>query len=90
MGLYEIYSKVRHPHRAPDQPFDRIQVFFQIRSLLRHAGWKIVRSDGTVHQFPFIPGRNPVRIHALERNPHVRKFLSPFAFTYCLVAERLP
>ena len=90
MGLYEIYSKVRHPKRAPDQPFDRIQVFFQIRSLLRQAGWKILRSDGTVHQFPFLPGRNPVRIYGLEQNPRIRKLLSPFAFTYCLVAERQP
>jgi len=88
MGLYELYAKVRHPNRGLDQPYDRIQVFSQTRLLLRQAGWKILRSDGTVHQFPFIPRRNPVRFHGLERNPRVRKLLSIFAFTYCLIAQK--
>jgi len=89
MGLYEIYAKVRHPNRVPDQPFDRIQLFFQTRHLLKKTGWKILRSDGTVHQFPFFPGRNPLRIEALEANPKVRKLLSIFAYTYCLVAQNV-
>jgi ubiquinone/menaquinone biosynthesis C-methylase UbiE len=88
MGLYELYAKVRHPQRLPDQPFDRLQMFFQTRLLLRKAGWKILRSDGTVHQFPFIPGRNPVRIEALESTPALRKLLRIFALTYCLVAQK--
>ncbi len=88
MGLYEIYAKVRHPDRAPDQPYDRIQLFFQIRSLLRKTGWRILRSDGTVHQFPFFPGRNPVRWEGLEASPSLRKMLSVFALTYCLVAQK--
>ena len=87
MGLYEIYAKFRHPDRVQDQPFDRIQVFFQTRRLLRKAGWKILRTAGVVHQFPFIPGRNPVRIHWLEA-PALRKPLSVFAFTYCLIAQK--
>lgn len=90
MGLYEIYAKVRHPHRVSDQPLDRIQLFFQTRSLVRRTGWKITRSDGTVHQFPFFPGRNPVRVHGLERNAGVRQLLSPFAYTYCLIAKKGP
>ncbi len=27
--------------------------------MLRGAGWNIVRSDGTVHQFPIRPGTIP-------------------------------
>lgn len=88
MGLYEIYSKFRHPHRAPDQPFDRIQVFFQTRGLLRQAGWKILHSDGVVHQFPILPGRNPIRVQSLDSIPILRKALRVFAFTYCLVAQK--
>jgi ubiquinone/menaquinone biosynthesis C-methylase UbiE len=90
MGLYEMYAKVRHPDRVPDQPFDRFQLFFQTRSLLKRAGWKILRSNGTVHQFPFLPGRNPVRVHSLEAIPAVRKLLSVFAFTYCIEAQKEP
>lgn len=89
MGLYELYAKFRHPHRVPDQPYDRIQFFPQTRRLLKKAGWKILFSDGTVHQFPFIPGRNPVRIQNVESVPVVRKLLSIFAYTYCLVAEKV-
>jgi hypothetical protein len=33
-----------------------------------------------VHQFPFIPGRNPVRWEALESHRAVRKVLSAFAY----------
>lgn len=88
MGLYEVYAKFRHPGRAPDQPFDRHQIFWQVRALLGAAGWKILKSDGTVHQIPILPGRNPVRFEALESNPRVRKLLSIFALHYCLIAEK--
>jgi len=88
MGLYELYAKIRHPRKQDDQPFDRRQWFPQIRSFLRNAGWKILRSDGTVHQFPIFPGRNPVRWVSLEANRTIRKILSPFAFTYFLVAQK--
>jgi ubiquinone/menaquinone biosynthesis C-methylase UbiE len=90
MGLYELYAKFRHPNRAPDQPYDRIQLFFQTRRLLRSAGWKILSCDGTVHQFPFFPGRNPVRIKQLESVRSLRKLLSVFAFTYCVIAQKEP
>ena len=50
--------------------------------------WKIVRTDGTVHQFPFFPGRNPVRWEGLESNRTVRRLLSPFAYTYLVSAEK--
>src|SRR5215469_4115272 len=88
MGLYEIYAKVRHPGRAADQPFDRMQFFFQTRQLLRQAGWQIVQSDGVVHQFPFIPGRKPVRIKQIDDIERLRKLLSIFAYTYCLIARK--
>jgi SAM-dependent methyltransferase len=88
MGLYEVYAKFRHPARKPDQPFDRIQIFLQTRKLLKDAGWSIHGSDGTVHQLPIFPGRNPIRILGLEANRHLRKLLSIVAFHYCLSAKK--
>lgn len=88
MGLYELYSILRHPDRRSDQPFDRRQWFLQIRNWVRRAGWTIQSSDGTVHQFPIVPGRNPVRIQSLERNRTVRRLLSPFALHYFVVGQK--
>jgi ubiquinone/menaquinone biosynthesis C-methylase UbiE len=88
MGLYEVYSRVRHPSRQDDQPFDRRQWFPQILRWVRRAGWTVLRTDGTVHQFPFFPGRNPIRWQALESNRAVRKLLSPLAYTYFVMAEK--
>src|SRR6266436_2026831 len=55
MGLYEIYARFRHPGRQDDQPFDRRQWFVQVHKWVRRAGWTILHTDGTVHQFPFFP-----------------------------------
>lgn len=88
MGLYDLYSRVRHPHQRDDQPFDRRQWIPQIRGFVRDAGWKIMRSDGTVHQLPIFPGRNPVALPKLESNRLLRRLLSPFAYHYFLVAEK--
>jgi ubiquinone/menaquinone biosynthesis C-methylase UbiE len=88
MGLYEIYSKCRHPKRRPDQPYDRIQFFFQTRRLLKEAGWQIEKSDGIVHQLPIFPGRNPVRLKAIDESEILRSLLRVFAFTYCLIAKK--
>jgi len=88
MGLYEIYARFRHPGRKDDQPFDRRQWFPQVRRWIRLAGWTILRSDGTVHQFPFFPGHNPVRWKALESGRALRKLLSPLAYTYFIAAEK--
>jgi len=89
MGLYEIYAHFRHPLRKDDQPFDRRQWFPQVHKWIRRAGWTIHRTDGTVHQFPFFPGRNPIRWEAIEASRAVRKLLSPFAYTYFVVASKL-
>ena len=88
MGLYELYARVRHPNRKDGQPFDRRQWFPQVRRYLRRAGWEIMDTDGTVHQFPFVPGHNPVEFPALERNKTIRKLLSIFAFHYCVMARK--
>jgi SAM-dependent methyltransferase len=88
MGLYEIYAHYRHPAREDDQPFDRRQWFPQVHKWIRHAGWTILRTDGTVHQFPFIPGHNPARWKTLEASRAVRKLLSPFAYTYFVSAAK--
>ena len=88
MGLYDLYARVRHPQKKDDQPFDRRQWFPQIRTWIRGAGWRILATDGSVHQFPFFPGQNPKRWNALEANRRIRKVLSPFAYTYFVMAER--
>jgi ubiquinone/menaquinone biosynthesis C-methylase UbiE len=88
MGLYELYARFRHPNRKDDQPFDRRQWFPQIRNYVRRGGWTIVHTDGTVHQFPFLPGRNPVEFAGLEKNRSVRKLLSPLAYHYFVIAEK--
>jgi ubiquinone/menaquinone biosynthesis C-methylase UbiE len=87
-GLYFMYSLVRHPSRKDDQPFDRRQWFPQIHGYVRGAGWRILRTDGTVHQFPVLPGRSPVRLEALESSRIVRKLLSPLALHYFVMAEK--
>ncbi len=88
MGLYEIYAILRHPRRKDDQPFDRRQWFPQIRRCIRRAGWVILYSDGTVHQFPIIPGRNPLAFPKLEANRTLRRLLSPFAYHYFVIARK--
>jgi ubiquinone/menaquinone biosynthesis C-methylase UbiE len=88
MGLYLIYAAVRHPGLKSSQPLDERFLFPQIRGFVTRAGWKIVRTDGTVHQFPFIPGRDPVQFPGLETNRSIRKLLSPFAYHYFVAARK--
>jgi len=88
MGLYELYAKLRHPSRVDDQPFDRRQWVLQIHKWVRQAGWTILRTDGTVHQFPILPGRNPLRWTAIESSRTLRKLISPFALTYFIKAQK--
>lgn len=88
-GLYELYARVRHTRRPIDQPFDRYQWFRQIRKCIRGAGWKILGTDGTVHQFPVMPRHHPVRWRSLESNRTVRKLLSPFALHYFVKAKKV-
>jgi ubiquinone/menaquinone biosynthesis C-methylase UbiE len=88
MGVYAIYSRLRHRPIIKDQPFDRRQWFPQIRQCVRSAGWRILRTDGTVHQFPFFPGRSPMRLEALESCRVVRKVLSPLALHYFVMAQK--
>lgn len=88
MGLYDLYARLRHPNRRDDQPFDRRQWIPQIRNYVSAAGWKIIHSDGTVHQLPIFHGCNPVLLPRLESNRVVRKLLSPFAYHYFLISEK--
>lgn len=89
MGLYYIYARARgrRATSGADQPFDRAFVFPQIRRMLRSAGWKIRKSDGTVHQLPIWPGHNPVALPAFESGK-VRRFLSPLALHYFVLAQK--
>jgi ubiquinone/menaquinone biosynthesis C-methylase UbiE len=77
MGLYYLYARGRGKIATPggDQPYDRVFLFPQIRNMVRRAGWKIVRTDGTVHQFPIWPGHPPIRWHGVEKYPMVRRRL---------------
>lgn len=88
MGLYLLYAKVRHPGQKLTQPLDKRYLFPQIRDFVTKAGWKIVRTDGTVHQFPFIPRRNPVQFPSLESSRAIRRLLSPLAFHYFVIAQK--
>ena len=88
MGAYEVYCKLRHPGHKDDQPFDRRQSFMHILRRIRSAGWSILCTDGTVHQFPVRPGMNPWRWKGLEASPHIRKLLSPLALHYFVMAEK--
>ncbi len=74
--------------KVDDQPFDRRQLFVQVKRKIRSAGWSILRTDGTVHQFPVIPGHNPVRWEGLELSPVIRKLLSPISLHYFVMAQK--
>ena len=89
MGLYGLYARVRHPQRRDDQPFDRRQWFLQVRREVRRAGFRILGSDGTVHQVPSLfGGRSPMSFPGIESNRTLRRLLSPFAYHYFLVAGK--
>jgi hypothetical protein len=88
MGLYDLYERLRHPGRQDDHGFDRRQWFMQIRHWVRRAGWKVLASDGTVHQFPVLPGRSPLRWQALESHRGIRKLLGPIALTYFVMGGK--
>jgi SAM-dependent methyltransferase len=89
MGLYVVYAAVRHPGLKSSQPLDERFLFPQIRGFVAAAGWKIVRTDGTVHQFPFAPRRDPVQFPRLESNRSIRRLLSPFAYHYFVNARKV-
>jgi SAM-dependent methyltransferase len=88
MGIYDAYSRFRHPGRVDDQPFDRRQSFVHLLRRIRSAGWSILRTDGTVHQFPVIPHHNPLRWQGLEASHTIRKLLSPLALHYFVLAKK--
>ena len=90
MGLYLIYAALRHPGLKSSQPLDRRFFFPQIRQFVKQAGWKIVRTDGTVHQFPFIPRHDPIQFPSIESSRTIRWLLSPFAYHYFLQARKEP
>lgn len=88
MGLYLIYDAILKKNRysPATQPIDHRWLFMRVRRLVESAGWKILESDGTVHQVP-LPGRNPLRLHFLERNARIRRTLSPLALHYFILAR---
>ena len=89
MGLYRVYdAMLGRPRRSEEsQPFDTLWNFPEVRRLVRQAGWEILRTDGTVHQFPF-PGRSPVRVFSLEKNRALRRSLSIFALHQFVMARK--
>lgn len=89
MGAYHVYDLVLKRNRQSPvvQPIDHYWIFPRVRSIVEKAGWKILRSDGTVHQVPF-PGRNPIRIISLERSAAIRRWLSPLSYHYFLIGRK--
>jgi len=89
IGLYELFIAVRRKGNRSDfaQPLDRHSVFFQTRELARKAGWKIIDSDGTVHQVP-VRGRSPVTLNSLERYRTLRRCLRWLALHYLLIGQK--
>lgn len=88
-GLYYLYARGRNKKATPggDQPIDRVFLFPQVRKMIRRAGWDIVRTDGTVHQFPVWPGHSPIAIPAFESNRAMRHILSSIALHYFVMAR---
>ncbi len=89
-GLYSFYASLRHPSRTSgtDQPLDTHFFFFEIKRFLRRAGWRILRTDGTVHQFPLLPARDPFRFRFLESTRFLRRALRIFALHYFVLARK--
>jgi len=90
MGLYNVYARLRRRKASPgdDQPLDRVFLFPEIRRLIRAAGWRIERADGTVHQLPVMPRHNPVQLPQMEANRTLRRMLAPFAFHYFALCRK--
>lgn len=90
MGLYYVYASMLGKRGTPgsDQPLDHVFIFPGIRRMLRQAGWKILRTDGTVHQFPIRRGHSPVAVPWLESNRKLCRLLSPLALHYFIMARR--
>lgn len=90
-GLYYLYARARGKKATPggDQPFDRVFLFPQIRKMVGRAGWEIIRTDGTIHQFPVWPGHSFVAIPGLESSRTVRRLLSPFALHFFVMARKI-
>jgi hypothetical protein len=65
------------------------QWFPQILGWVRRAGWTVLCTDGTFHQFPFLRGRNPIRWEALESNRAVRKPLRRWPTRTSLRLEKM-
>lgn len=89
MGAYHVYDLVLKRNRQSPavQPIEHYWLFPRVRSMVKNAGWEILRSDGTVHQVPF-PGTNPIRIFPLERSRVVRRCLGPLAYHYFLMGRK--
>jgi ubiquinone/menaquinone biosynthesis C-methylase UbiE len=89
MGLYLIYDAILQKDRQSPfaQPVDHRWLFLKVRRIIKSSGWKIVKSDGTVHQVP-IPGADPVRLDWLEHDSQFRRLLSPVALHYFVLATK--
>jgi 2-polyprenyl-3-methyl-5-hydroxy-6-metoxy-1,4-benzoquinol methylase len=89
IGLYELYAAIikKNLHSDFSQPLDRHYFFFQVRSMLRAAGWRIIDSDGTIHQIT-VPGRDPVTLQFVEANRTIRRALRALALHYLLVGQK--
>lgn len=79
-GLYRVYREMTgRPWQEAGQPINHPLRSTAMRSWLRRAGFAIVATHGAGHYLP-IPGREPVRVHALDRIGALRYFAQHVLF----------
>lgn len=79
-GLYRVYRELTgRPWQEAGQPINHPLRSITMRGWLRDAGFDILASHGAGHYVPF-PGREPPRIHALDRLTALRYLAHHVAF----------
>lgn len=80
VGLYRIYRELTgRPWQEAGQPINHPLRSVTLRGWLRDAGFEILATHGAGHYVPF-PGREPLRIRALDRVTALRHVAQHVAF----------
>lgn len=85
IGLYRVYCWLRgKPFDEGGQPICQVNMTVKTRRWARAAGLRVIHTAGTGHYLP-LPGRQPIRLHALEQPDAVMKW---FAHHSLIVGEK--